>query len=128
MGAAGATTGGVKRLPPVGLMLFSVGAAGALLGSGGAVVVVVVVVVVDGSWVLLLSHPAVSTPNTPSTATPTEAIRRRRTLPTVIGCSYLSVRGLGFASVAVQFVSTIRQNGDAHRAVRSVLGVLAPAV
>ena len=45
VGAGGATTGGVKRLPPVGLMLFSVGA-GALLGGAGVVVVVVVVVVV----------------------------------------------------------------------------------
>ena len=36
----------MKTFPPVGLMLFSVGAGGALLGDGGAVVVVVVVVVV----------------------------------------------------------------------------------
>jgi hypothetical protein len=43
VGAAGALTGGVKRLPPVGLMLFSVGAT----VDDGAVVVVVVVVL-DG--------------------------------------------------------------------------------
>jgi hypothetical protein len=43
-GAGVAVTGGVKRLPPVGLMLFSVGD-----GAGADVVVVVVVVVVlDG--------------------------------------------------------------------------------
>jgi hypothetical protein len=44
VGAGGARTEGVKRLPPVGLMLFSVGAAGALLAGAGVVVVVVVVV------------------------------------------------------------------------------------
>jgi hypothetical protein len=43
VGAGGAFTGGVKRLPPVGLMLFSVGETVA----DGAVVVVVVVVL-DG--------------------------------------------------------------------------------
>ena len=46
-GAAGAWTGGVNRLPPVGLMLFSVGDGGGVLD--GVVVVVVVVVVVDGA-------------------------------------------------------------------------------
>ena len=40
VGAGGALTGGVNKLPPVGLMDFSVGA------GGGAVVVVLVVVVV----------------------------------------------------------------------------------
>ena len=48
VGAGGATTGGVKRLPPVGLMLFSVGAGALLAGAGVVVVVVVVVLVVVG--------------------------------------------------------------------------------
>ena len=44
--AGGALTPGVNRLPPVGLMLFSVGAgAGAAVLDGDDVVVVVVVVV-----------------------------------------------------------------------------------
>jgi hypothetical protein len=43
VGAGGAFTGGVNRLPPVGLIDFSVGATG---GAAGEVVVVVVVVVV----------------------------------------------------------------------------------
>ena len=42
--------GGVNRLPPVGLIVFSVGGAGGAGGAGGGVtaVVVVVVVVVGG--------------------------------------------------------------------------------
>jgi hypothetical protein len=47
-GAAGAWIGGVNRLPPVGLMFFSVGDGGGVLG-GGVVDVVVVVVVVEGA-------------------------------------------------------------------------------
>jgi hypothetical protein len=58
VGAGGAFTGGVKRLPPVGLMLFSVGETVA----DGAVVVVVVVVL-DGP-ALRIRH-----------------LRRRSTLP-----------------------------------------------
>jgi hypothetical protein len=46
-------------LPPVGLTLFSVGAGGAVLDGDD---VVVVVVVVDGAWLPLVPHPAVSTP------------------------------------------------------------------
>ena len=46
-GAGGAFTPGVNRLPPLGLMLFSVGAGGSgAVVDGGAVVVVVVVVIV----------------------------------------------------------------------------------
>lgn len=48
MGADGAITWGVKKLPPVGLRLFSVGAGGAALVGGGVVLVVVNVVVVVG--------------------------------------------------------------------------------
>jgi len=45
VGAGGALIGGVNRLPPVGLIDFSVGATGE---AGGAMVVVLVVVVVVG--------------------------------------------------------------------------------
>jgi hypothetical protein len=74
VGAGGAFTSGVKRLPAVGLMLFSVGA-GALGGGGGVVVVVVVVVV--GAWLPLVPQPAVNAPTTISTAPPATAMRRR---------------------------------------------------
>jgi hypothetical protein len=47
LGAGVADTGGVNRLPPVGLMPFSVGEAGALLDGD---VVVVGVVEVTGAW------------------------------------------------------------------------------
>jgi hypothetical protein len=46
VGAGGALTGGVKRLPPVGLIDFSVGVTE---GADDGAVVVVVVVVVDVS-------------------------------------------------------------------------------
>jgi hypothetical protein len=68
----------VKRLPPFGLMLFSVGAGGALVGGGGVVVVVVVVGVVvdDGAWLPLVPQAAV---NVPTAIRTTAAIRRRST-------------------------------------------------
>jgi hypothetical protein len=51
VGAGGALTGGVKRLPPVGLIDFSVGAgAGAGADVVALVVVVVVGVVVSGAF------------------------------------------------------------------------------
>ena len=58
--AGGALTPGVNRLPPVGLMFFSVGAGAALLD--GDDVVVVEVGVVGGAWLPLVPHPAVTTP------------------------------------------------------------------
>ena len=74
MGAGGALISGVKRLPPVGLMPFSVGDGGvALVG----VVVVVVVVDVEGAWPPLLPHPAVNAPITISAPPPAAAIKRR---------------------------------------------------
>ena len=122
VGAAGATTGGVNKLPPVGLMLFSVGAGGVLLVAG---LVVVVVVVVDGVGVLLLWHPAVSTPITHSRATPAKANRRALTIRTVMDRSYLSVtgcdRGLRWPDQA--FRADCLTDCDARRAVRSVLAV-----
>jgi hypothetical protein len=45
VGAAGALTGGVNRLPAVGLMVFSVGGGASVGAAAGDVVVVVVVVV-----------------------------------------------------------------------------------
>src|SRR5215213_8592859 len=51
VGAGGALTGGVNRLPPVGLMLFSLGAGGAPPPVvAGVVAVVVVGVVVSGAF------------------------------------------------------------------------------
>lgn len=72
LGAPGAVTAGLNRLPPVGLMLFSVGVA-----DGDCDEVVVVVVVVDGDCPPLLLQPAVSTPIARSAAPPAAAIRRR---------------------------------------------------
>jgi hypothetical protein len=47
----------VNKLPPVGLMLFSLGAGGGVL-DGGVVVVVTVVEVAGGAWLPLVAHPA----------------------------------------------------------------------
>ena len=58
-GAGVAVTGGVNRLPPVGLMLFSVGD-GVAGASEVVVVVVVVVVVLDGLSLPPPPHAAVS--------------------------------------------------------------------
>jgi len=74
-GAGVAVTGGVKRLPPVGLMLFSVGDAGALL-AGASLVVVVVVVVLDGLSPPPPPHAAVSAPIAMIAAPPATTPRR----------------------------------------------------
>ena len=71
VGAGGAFTCGVKRLPPVGLMLFSVGDT-----DGSVVLVVVVVVVLDGLGVVLPLH-AVSAPMEMKAAMPRPAATRR---------------------------------------------------
>jgi hypothetical protein len=63
VGAGGAITCGVNKLPPVGLIPFSVGATvgGAVVAVVVAVVVVVVVEVAgDGFW--LVAHPATTDP------------------------------------------------------------------
>ena len=65
---------GVNRLPPVGLIPFSVGDGGATLDDG--VVVVVVVVVLEGAFPPLLPH-AVSAPIPISAPPPITAIVRR---------------------------------------------------
>ena len=67
-------TFGVNRLPPVGLMPFSVGEGGAELEDG--VVVVVVVVVVEGACSPLLPQPARNAPIAMSAPPPTTAARR----------------------------------------------------
>lgn len=68
---------GVKRLPPVGLMTFSVGDGGAALDDGVVVVVVVVVEDVEGACSPLLPHPARNAPVAISAPPPTTAINRR---------------------------------------------------
>lgn len=72
VGAGGAFTGGVNKLPPVGLMLFSVGE------GGGAVVVelVVVVVVVCSGAFCSLAHAAI-VPIAMTAAIPATAESRR---------------------------------------------------
>ena len=78
VGAAGAMTCGEKRLPPVGLMPFSVGAGGAALDGGAVVVVVVVVVDVDGgAFSLPVPQPAASSPNVRTAAPPATTLKRR---------------------------------------------------
>jgi hypothetical protein len=75
VGAGGAFTGGVNRLPPVGLIDFSVGATVGEEGAG--VVVVVVVVVVSGAFCSSFAQDAVK-PTIATTAPPpiTAATRR----------------------------------------------------
>lgn len=79
MGAGGARICGENKLPPVGLMPFSVGDGGAALDGGGVVVVVVVVVVdvVEGACSPPLPHPAVSKPIVTRSPPPATATKRR---------------------------------------------------
>ena len=64
-------------MPPVGLMLFSVGDGGAVLGVVAVVVVVVVVVDGDGFW--LVAHPAATEPIATRAAKAARAILKRLT-------------------------------------------------
>jgi hypothetical protein len=89
VGAGGAFTGGVNRLPPVGLIDFSVGATGGGAGVAGGVVVVVVVVVVDvsGAFGSSLAQEAVK-PTIVTTAAPPASAAIRRPIRPMIS-SYL---------------------------------------
>jgi hypothetical protein len=83
VGAGGAFTGGVNRLPPVGLIDFSVGATGGGGAgvAGGVVVVVVVVVDVSGAFSSSLAHEAVKPTIVTTAAPPTSAATRRAIRP-----------------------------------------------
>src|SRR6476620_1463873 len=84
VGAGGAFTGGVNRLPPVGLSDFSVGATGGGAGvAGDVVVVVVVVVVVSGAFCSSLAHEAVKPTIVTTAAPPTSAATRRAIRPMI---------------------------------------------
>jgi hypothetical protein len=79
VGAIGARTVGVNLFPPVGLMLFSVGAGGGAPGAGDCVVVVVVGdCVVDGVFEPLPLQLAIDATNAARTAAP-PTTRARRT-------------------------------------------------
>src|SRR5436190_1862173 len=81
VGGGGAFTGGVNRLPPVGLIDFSVGATG---GGGAGVagaVVVVVVVDVSGAFCSSLAHEAVKPTIVTMAAPPASAATRRAIRP-----------------------------------------------
>jgi hypothetical protein len=80
VGAGVAWAVGVNRFPPVGLMLFSVGAGGGAPEAGGCVVMVVVVGdwVVDGAFEPLPLQLVISASSPARTATP-PTTRARRT-------------------------------------------------
>jgi hypothetical protein len=86
VGAGGAFTGGVNRLPPVGLIDFSVGAGGGGAGVSADVVVVVVVVVVDvsGAFSSSFAHEAVKPTIVTTAAPPTSAATRRAIRPMIL--------------------------------------------
>jgi hypothetical protein len=85
VGAGGAFTGGVNRLPPVGLIDFSVGAGGGGAGVAADVVVVVVVVVVDvsGAFGSSFAHEAVKPTIVTIAAPPANAATRRAVRPMI---------------------------------------------
>jgi hypothetical protein len=84
VGAGGAFTGGVNRLPPVGLIDFSVGATGGGAEVGADVVVVVVVVDVSGAFCSSLAHEAVKPTIVTTAAPPTSAATRRAIRPMIL--------------------------------------------
>jgi hypothetical protein len=81
VGAGGAFTGGVNRLPPVGVIDFSVGATGGGADVVADVVVVVVVVDVSGAFCSSLPHEAVKPTIVTTAAPPTSAATRRAIRP-----------------------------------------------
>src|SRR5258705_5846435 len=88
VGADGAFTGGVNRLPPVGLIDFSVGATvGGGAGVADDVVIVVVVVDVSGAFCSSLAHEADKPTIVTTAAPPTSAAIRRAIRPMIT--SYL---------------------------------------
>ena len=94
VGAAGAFTPGVNRLPPVGLIDFSVGSpVGGGAGVAGAVVVVVVVVVgvvVSGPFCSSVPHAAVNEIIPMTAAPPAMTVSRRVNCPDFMMLSSLS--------------------------------------
>jgi hypothetical protein len=90
VGAGGASTDGVNWLPPVGLMVFSVGDTGGATVVVVAVVVVVVVVVLDGVWLPPPPQAAVNPPIAMMAAAPATAGRRRAKRLDLMMQSYLS--------------------------------------
>ena len=74
MGGGGAITVGVNMLPPVGLMLFSVGVG---VGDGDGDVVVVGVVVPDGASLPPLPHAVASELRAINSAAPPTTTGRR---------------------------------------------------
>jgi hypothetical protein len=79
-GRGGAFTGGEKLLPPVGLMLFSVG-----VGDGATDDVVVVVEVLEGAGDSVPLHPAVKAPMAIIALPPATSAKRRAHNPN--GCA-----------------------------------------
>ncbi|WP_173010242.1 hypothetical protein [Mycolicibacterium sp. P9-64] len=79
VGGKGARTVGVNLFPPVGLMLFSVGAVGGAPGVGDSVVMVVVVgdSVLDGAFEPLPLQLAIDAANPARIATPPKTRARR---------------------------------------------------
>jgi hypothetical protein len=75
-GRGGAFTGGEKLLPPVGLMLFSVGV-GVAVGDGATDDVVVVVEVLEGAGDSVPLHPAVKAPMAIIALPPATSAKRR---------------------------------------------------
>ena len=93
VGAAGAFTPGVNRLPPVGLIDFSVGSTeGGGVEVAGAVVVVVVVVgvVVSGPFCSSVPHAAVKEIIPMTAAPPAMTVNRRVNCPDFMMLSSLS--------------------------------------
>jgi hypothetical protein len=118
-GAGVARTGGVNKLPPVGLMLFSVGAAAPDV-EGVVVVVAVVVVVVSGAF-CSLAQAAVIAPIAMIAETPATAASRRHKRRESMVQSYLC------RSMSI-YVKTRRSNycGESQE-LQSVPGVHKPA-
>jgi hypothetical protein len=82
VGADGALTGGENRLPPVGLIDFSVGEGG---GAGADVVSLVVVVVVGGVVVSGAFSPCPQAESTPmAMIAPMPAVAARRRVPNLM--------------------------------------------